>query len=46
MNLNKDEPLNYFYSGNAPYYPEINFSVPIVFDADGYIVSFKNAFGN
>ena len=42
VQLNKNKKLNYFYSGNAPSYPEINFSIPIIFDDDGYIITFKD----
>ena len=36
--------LNYFYSGTAPSYPTIEFSVPIHFNAEGYIDSFNNKY--
>ena len=38
----KQTTLNYFYSGNAPSYPIINFSAPIVFNQNGYINTFNN----
>jgi len=41
--LDNNSILNYFYSGNAPSYPTINFSVPIKFDiSTGYITLFDN----
>ena len=36
----------YFYSGNAPSYPEISFSVPFHFDNYGFIDTFNSAMVN
>lgn len=36
--------LNYFYSGTAPSYPTLEFSVPIHFNTQGYIDSFSNEY--
>ena len=36
--------FNYFYSGNAPSYPKLSFSVPIHFNKKGYIDTFNSVF--
>ena len=40
--LKKGDQLNYFYSGTAPSFPTVQFSVPIRFDDNGYIVTFAD----